>query len=424
MGRIIRIIILSALLAALLSVGGCRGRRGGQAPAPSGSCTQFYYEVAVDSSKTDWLEAVPVFHCWVDIEPGHHLFGDPSGEQVERWKALCEERNPADSVLRNELQGAYLNMNQYMTVHDFIELWYHEDSYSTDDSLTLWRLMQYDAYFSQNIYSDDSEYDRFSQLQDIIGSLCLFEAGTQWEMNFKAGLECDFQEFYDRMLLKETARHAGAEVAHALLLEDESWKRYHAALDSAFRVIDGDPNGFSGSAWPMAISGIARDDAENRAVSLEDYYFALTDSLDYGPAGNHRMSRIGEYVIEKHAPVGEDAVIGEYARFIGFLSDKDFYDPGFSFPLDVRRKALSEERDAWKEWMSSRKRVSSLLSGLCKETYDNSTNNVRRRKLIMLKNRYQGFGLTSGDIMECILPYSCDDSAIGGFSFERNWKEL
>ena len=109
---------------------------------------------------------------------------------------------------------------------------------------------------------------------------------------------------------------------------------------------------------------------------------------------------------------------------MGFLSDRDFFDPDFSYPLTVRRKALADERDAWKEWMSSRRLVSSRLTGLCKDAYDNSTNNVRRRKLIMLKNRYQGFGLTSGDIMDCILPYTCKDSEMDEFSFEKRWNAI
>lgn len=385
---------------------------------------EFYYETNDDNADVDWTEYIPVFHYWVDIEPDHYLFETPTAEQVVTWKTLCESRNPVDSAMRRSVQGYYLNMNHYMTVNDFVELWYHEDSYVDNDSLTLWRLAQYDFGYSQNIYSNDSEYDRFSQLRNIIQSLCTYEAGSQWELNFQSGLESDLQKFYARMLVKEAVRHADVLLKEALLLEEEAWSDYHSALDSAFRVIDGDEHGMIGSAWPMAVAGIARDDAETRAISLEDFYFALTDSLDYGPAGSHRKSMIGEYEIQRYTQVSEDAVIKEYGNFMGFLSDKDFFDPEFSYPLSVRQRALSLELNTWKEWMSARKRVSSLLSGLCKDIYDNSTNNVRRRKLIMLKNRYQGFGLTSGDIMKCTLPYSCDDSEIAGFTFERNWNSL
>lgn len=420
----LRIPVILTIAVAFLCAYGCKLRRGNPSDPGFLRNAELYYETHDENSVVDQTEFIPVFHYWEDIEPGHYLFEDPTPEQVSRWKALCEDRNPADSAMRCSVQGDYLNMNQYMTAHDFVELWYHDDSYADNDSLTLWRLAQYDSGFSHNIYSEDSEYDRFSQLKNIIQSLCLFEAGSQWELNFQAGLEQDFQRFYDRMLVREAVRHSDKLVKEALLHEEEAWSKYHAALDSAFRVIDGDAHGMVGSAWPMAIAGIAQDDAETRAVSLEDFYFAMTDSLDYGPAGSHRKSMIGEYEIERHAPVGEGDVIREYARFMGFLSDRDFFDPEFSYPLTVRRKALSDERDAWKEWMSSRRLVSSRLTGLCKDAYDNSTNNVRRRKLIMLKNRYQGFGLTSGDIMDCILPYTCKDSEMDGFSFEKRWNAI
>ena len=80
--------------------------------------------------------------------------------------------------------------------------------------------------------------------------------------------------------------------------------------------------------------------------------------------------------------------------------------------------------NAWKKWMERRATVSSLLAGLCKEVYDNSTNNVRRHKYIMLKNRYQGYGLTSQDVMECLIPYTASDEELDGPSFNERWKVL
>ena len=67
---------------------------------------------------------------------------------------------------------------------------------------------------------------------------------------------------------------------------------------------------------------------------------------------------------------------------------------------------------------------SSLLNGLKKDCYDNATNNVRRKKLIMLKNRYQGYGVTSEDIMSCLIPYTASDVELNGPSFDEKWKSL
>ena len=135
-----------------------------------------------------------------------------------------------------------------------------------------------------------------------------------------------------------------------------------------------------------------------RALSLEDFYFALTDSLDYEIS--HKRSVIGVYDIEKHSLVSDASVSNEYSRFKDFFKDHSFFDPEYSYPESELRSALDDEMRAWEKWMATRRIVSSLLDGLCKEVYDNSTNNVRRYKLIMLKNRYQGYGVTSESMLE------------------------
>jgi hypothetical protein len=138
----------------------------------------------------------------------------------------------------------------------------------------------------------------------------------------------------------------------------------------------------------------------------------------------HKRSKIGEYDIERHERVSDEDVFQEYAAFKRFLSDSTFFDPERHYPEQMLRSALDKEMRAWSGWMSSRRRVSSLLTGLCKDVYDNSTNNVRRYKLIMLKNRYQEYGLISEDTNRCLLPHDCNDADIAPFSFEQRWNGL
>lgn len=412
-------LVLALAIAALGACGRRQLRSGTPTPAPVLDSLELFTQSTDADANVDWDEDIPVFHFWRDIPTGDYYFDVPSVERVGEWKAVCEDRNPLESDLRGNVHRFFRNMDQYVTVNDFIELWYHDDSRLEDDELTTWRLMQYDP---DAFFPPDSEFDKFHVIRNVIQGLLLYEPQSQWELNCHSGLEDDFQEYYDRVLVRESVRHADDRLAAALEKEQETWLQYHAAVDSAFRVIDGDPHGLVGSAWPMAIGGILCDDARMRALSLEDFYFALTDSLDYRV--RHKRSVIGEYDIERHATVTEGAVLDEYRRFMAFFKDESFFEPGHSYPQNDLRKALGDERAAWQAWMSSRRTVSSLLSGLCKETYDKATNNVRRYKLIMLKNRYQGYGLVSGDILDCILSYDCSDSEIGVFSFERNWNNL
>ena len=167
----------------------------------------------------------------------------------------------------------------------------------------------------------------------------------------------------------------------------------------------------------MAISGILCDDAQTRETSLADFYFALTDSLDYEV--RHKKSVIGVYELEKHTEIQEEKVLREYRNFMNSLVEDEF-----SYPISQRKKVLAMEMNAWRKWMGCRKEVSSLLTGLVKDCYDNATNNVRRKKLIMLMNRYQGYGLTSGDVMRCLLPYDASDDELSGPSFDEKRKKL
>ncbi len=415
MKTLLRLSIVLTLAASLFPFQGCKLHK--KVSGEASNISDAYYEQINEGADIDWDEIIPLFHHWREISPSDFFFDIPSKEMIDRWKAICEDRNQLESESRRYVQGYYANMNQFMTVKDFYELWYRDESYLLDDDLTTWRLMQYD---SLSFIQPDSEFDKFYTLKNAIQGLLLYEPQSQWDMNFHAGLECDFQEYYDRVLYREAVRHSDGKLASALKKEQESWLCYHSALDSAFRVIDGDPNGMVGSACPMAISGIAYDDAVMRAFSLESFYFALTDSLDYKVS--HKKSLIGQYDIERHAQISNVMVLNEYRKFMEYFKDETFFDPEFSYPAADLRKALEIEMKAWQGWMATRVYVSSCLSGLCKECYDNSTNEVRRHKLIMLKNRYQGFGITSQFILDCLLSYSCQDAEIESFSFEKNYK--
>lgn len=377
---------------------------------------ELYYEKKDSDATINWYEDVPVFHFWRDIRDNEYHFNPPSKEQVNVWKALCEERNHTDSVSRIELQRYCANMNQYMTVQDFIRIWYGDEDNQKNDDFTSWRLMQYNTL---PFIKPHSEYDRFYILKNTIQSLLSYEPLCQADMNNHAGLESDFQEYYDRVLVREAIRHSNGRTAALLEKEEKAWTHYHDALDSAFQKIDGSPDGMVGSAWPMAICGIAYDNAQMRAESLEDFYFALTDSLDYHIA--HGKCKIGQYEIERHTHIDNGSVLKEYLHFMNLFKDENFFNPEFSYPVPELRSVLEDEMKAWQGWMVSRDKVSSTLTGLCKDCYDNATNNIRRHKLIMLKNRYQGFGPTSEITLDCLLPYSCKDSEIDLFSFEKKW---
>ena len=417
-------VLLFVLLVILFGVQSCHVRQNmsneveNAVNAENAVNVELYYEQIVDSAGTNWDEEIPVFHYWRDISSDNYYFDIPTEDSINGWMKMCEERNPCDSVERRYVQDLYTNMNQYVTVNDFYHLWYHDGSYLKNDDFTTWRLMQYDSTLC--VPSPNSEYDKFYSIKNTIQRLLEYEPECQWELNCHSGYLCDFQEYYDRLLVKEAIKHSNnPKLIDALKKEQEAWQNYHIALDTAFQIIDGSPDGMVGSAWSMAICGILLDNAAMREQSLVDFYFALTDSLDY--QNTHKSIFIGRYDIERHKQISNKQVIKEYGKFMDFFKDKSYFNPEFRYPEKELKRVLEDEMNAWQVWMSSRDIVSAILTGLCKDCYDNATNNVRRHKLIMLKNRYQGFGITTQTILDCLLPYDCKDSEIDSFSFEKRW---
>ncbi|MBR5660638.1 MAG: hypothetical protein IKW99_03720 [Bacteroidales bacterium] len=357
------------------------------------------YYAQIEDYKGSYIRT---FRYWKEMEGNDYLFGKPTYEQSKEWIRFCRVANPAYEINVKQLVG-YESINQFVTVQDFYGLWYNRgDSLKFNDDLTLWRLEQYDTVS----HSPNSEYERFSILKERINSLTEFDSLFQVDLNFWASFKADLQEFYDRVLLRETIGQSDDEVAIAFKKENDAWLNYHVQVDSAFRIIDGNPEGMVGSAWSMAISGIREDDALIRESSLNDFYFTLTD----GPE---------KYDLERHVEVSEKKVLNEYKRFMdSFVEDEAYY------PVPERKEALSLEMKAWNEWMVARNSVSSLLYGQYKEAYDNATNNVRRIKYIMLKNRYSGYGVTSNDVYELLIPYTVSDEELDGPSFDEKWNHL
>ena len=191
-----RSFILILLILSAVSCGQRRSAKPSNIDVKKFNDEQLFYK-HTDSTRKAWNDTVHVFHHWRDLEKSDYLFDVPTDEQISSWERLCEESNQYDPKQNTGVPGYFLNMNQYVTIYDFRELWYRDDPYIDDLDLTLWRLVQYDYDSS---YSPDSEYDRFYYLKNVIQGLCLFDAQFQFELNLKAGLEADFQEFYDKVL--------------------------------------------------------------------------------------------------------------------------------------------------------------------------------------------------------------------------------
>lgn len=361
--------------------------------------SSFYYHMHTDSTENAWNDSTMIFHYWESMRQDDYLFGPFSSDSINSWIRLCEELNQLDNSADNIIPARYASLNQYVTIHDLLSVWSNRGYSGEYDDFTLWRVDQYRS----DTLAPISITEKFRILKSTMDSICDFEPYFKYEYDNLFCLENQFQEIYYRMLLNVILERAGETIRKALLEEESTWKSYHAVMDSTYRIISDDPNGFNGSAWGQAIMQAKRDNAFIRECSLADYCF-YGDEL-FNP--------------EIHVPFLNGAVYGEYRRFINSLEENDYHNP-----VIVRKEALEREMMEWQKWMQSRETVSSLLTGREKFLYDNSTNNVRRMKYIMLKNCYEGYGVISNDVYELLIGYDIPDEELDCPSFNEKWKDL
>ena len=117
----------------------------------------------------------------------------------------------------------------------------------------------------------------------------------------------------------------------------------------------------------------------------------------------------------RHALVSDQMVLAEYDGLLA--STKEECDPEDSHTFEVKRKAVMAEREAWVNWLSFRASVSESLTGNEKSTYDACTNELRRAKLIQLKNRYLYDGVIDDDrLYDLFLSRNCTDTKLRNYS--------
>lgn len=128
-----------------------------------------------------------------------------------------------------------------------------------------------------------------------------------------------------------------------------------------------------------------------------------------------------------HMPIADRWVDEAYIRFMnhGIEDDYDEDDPyNLYFTLEDKKNCLAAEQDAWNQWIAYRTEVSSLLTGKDKELYDMRTNELRRMKLIQLKNQYQWYSIGSKEYKENQLDPQCTDKQLQNYTFfDSVWKE-
>ena len=112
-----------------------------------------------------------------------------------------------------------------------------------------------------------------------------------------------------------------------------------------------------------------------------------------------------------------------YRKFKDAVNHSRLYEYYEDSVIAEMNAALTTEHKAWNKWIQKRESVASQLNGEVKRIYMNSTNELKRHKLIQLLNQYNGYGIMSPDIMEHLLNQNCTDKQLKSYSgFSIIWE--
>ncbi len=182
--------------------------------------------------------------------------------------------------------------------------------------------------------------------------------------------------------------------------ELDLWKEYDSiALEVYKRIF---MTGICGSAAPMGLFEFAYDIADQFLTSFA-------------------------YKGTQHMLIADRAIEEAYTRFMNHAIEDDYVedDPNnWYFSLDEKKNCLAEEQASWNRWIRYREEVSSVLQGKDKKQYDMRTNELRRMKLIQLKNQYQWYGINSDEWFDNQLDPQCSDRELRNYTFfDSVWGE-
>lgn len=94
------------------------------------------------------------------------------------------------------------------------------------------------------------------------------------------------------------------------------------------------------------------------------------------------------------------------------------------YDKEADRQSVKSMENAWKAFLSKRNEIASLLPDIQKRKWDNATYRFQRTQIISLKNEFEGGGVISNEVLECLLSDSCTyDELLAYPNFSTKWNE-
>lgn len=344
------------------------------------------------------LEADPpvdsLYFTWrTDTIP--YLFGKPSPQKISRYKAIIDSLRPNGHLGEGSpFHHKYFTMsNEHKFVLNDIYQLCTETNIEENINLAVWRINE---FYPLSFEPGETEIDRYNKFCKQIDSILSYEPLDQVSFNDSCGLSCVFTHIKTNLYHNRIVAQCDDLLLDPALLaiEFRAWKQY-ADQERKF-ILNKLAEEEAGSGRDIEFYRVVDESRVQYLQALLNIYFSLT--VDQYHSKN-QFGFISNSLLNK--------AFNDYKQSISFTYKKD----------------VEKSYIRWKQWMAQRDKISHTLSGKLKTVYDNSTNIIKRNKLIQFKNRYEQYGCGERSWLNMLLSDDCTDKELTNFDFTKKWDE-
>jgi len=196
------------------------------------------------------------------------------------------------------------------------------------------------------------------------------------------------------------------------IAEDSAWNQYMRAMSTVVdSVVMCRPCGQG------TISGL---EYIAFMMELRDQHLAMMETELY--------YRDPHYPILRHMTITDAMIDAAYEELRANQKLHEYEMPEYfedvircEVPIPERQKAIDADVQTWTRLMFVRDSVAKQLPRKYRSGYQYATNELKREKLIMLKNRYREHNLMCDDYYQTLLPHDCSDSLLLRYYFSYEW---
>jgi hypothetical protein len=283
--------------------------------------------------------------------------------------------------------------------------WFFTDSLHYKYANEIYYAETYEEYFAMldefypiELPENVTEYDKYKASVIQFDSLMSFpgEGGATVQMYLYQSYGHAFTEYTSNKitnLLKKDDLYS--------IEVDSAWNRYFRKMELVIdSVVMYRPRclGTISGMESMAFTGFLKDSYLNSM--LETIFYKDMD-------------------VPKHITISDEMIRRAFDSLRAHLMEPltDYEDILCSAPVEIRIDAINQDQKAWDEFIHLRNAFERSLFGSKKHAYHNATNNLKWRKLWLLKNEYKCFGTGPDGYHDIFLPLDCSDEDLLNYDF-------